>query len=360
MASVVCPQCIVLSGQLCELKAFATARDEETRILRAAQMECAHMAEEVKQLHLCVEEQRRVLQSQSSKPKDAGVGIFEWMSLVAKQQRERELALHESWETRLRALSAELSHALEGQTRTASLESELSQLRALYDEEVKKTNALQVCVMEQYRHLKSMEEAGGELHPDIGLATLSSLLGATVLTKPEESTALEANLAALAEELATVKTAAKAKDEALEALEARCTELQETLDATKEKELNASLAARAATAKVNELSDLLKLNSQRMQAELQRTSSDCMNAMKARDALQVRVYENLTQLQIAEARVRDLERATTTAQPLVQFARDVQALVLGLDASKSVDAEGSLPVQLAATSPSGKKKKGKK
>jgi predicted nucleic acid-binding Zn-ribbon protein len=260
----------------------------------------------------------------------------------------------------LRALSAELSHALEGQTRTASLESELSQLRALYDEEVKKTNALQVCVMEQYRHLKSMEEAGGELHPDIGLATLSSLLGATVLTKPEESTALEANLAALAEELATVKTAAKAKDEALEALEARCTELQETLDATKEKELNASLAARAATAKVNELSDLLKLNSQRMQAELQRTSSDCMNAMKARDALQVRVYENLTQLQIAEARVRDLERATTTAQPLVQFARDVQALVLGLDASKSVDAEGSLPVQLAATSPSGKKKKGKK
>ncbi len=364
MASVVCPQCILLSGQVCDLKAVLSARDEETRILRAAQIECAHMAEEVKQLHVCVEEQRRVLQTQSSKPKDPGVGIFEWMNLVSKQQRERVAALNESWEARVQTLSAQLSAVGVDQQRVTHLEDELAQTRRLLQEETAKSEALQVCVMEQYRHLRTMEEAGGAVHPEVGLATLKTVVPVLLPSAPAPAPPpvpsappapeLEERIAALSAEVATLKDIMKLKEEAIEALETQ-------IETSKEKELSATLAARTAGGKVNELSELLKLNSQRMQAELQRATNDCMNAMKSRDALQVRVYENMTQLQVAEARIRDLERAVVSSQPLVQFARDVQALVIGLDTPKLVDADGSLSVRCESPSTvAGKKKKGKK
>jgi hypothetical protein len=264
----------------------------------------------------------------------------------------------------VQTLSAQLSAVGVDQQRVTHLEDELAQTRRLLQEETAKSEALQVCVMEQYRHLRTMEEAGGAVHPEVGLATLKTVVPVLLPSAPAPAPPpvpsappapeLEERIAALSAEVATLKDIMKLKEEAIEALETQ-------IETSKEKELSATLAARTAGGKVNELSELLKLNSQRMQAELQRATNDCMNAMKSRDALQVRVYENMTQLQVAEARIRDLERAVVSSQPLVQFARDVQALVIGLDTPKLVDADGSLSVRCESPSTvAGKKKKGKK
>lgn len=162
-----------MTYDLCVARVQVQQQHEELCILRTAQRDCADMATEIQALQLCVEEQRRHLQAQSTKPKDPGVGIYSWMDVVSKQHQQRQaelLAAQQASAQQVVYLTeqvASLTAAVEvGKEATAATTNELEQAYR--------------CIVEQRRHIHSVATEGASADPDVGLMQLVRA-GAVVL-----------------------------------------------------------------------------------------------------------------------------------------------------------------------------------
>lgn len=162
---------------------------EELCILRQAQRECSDMATEIQALHVCVEEQRRHLQAQSSKPKDPGVGIFSWMDVLSKQHQQREADLRAAYELQVQALQvlhqtscSQVTYLTE---QVATLNASLQEAQQAAATSSKDLDMAYRCITEQRRHIHSVMTDGTSADTDVGLVPL--VRAGVVQWQPQEA-----------------------------------------------------------------------------------------------------------------------------------------------------------------------------
>lgn len=400
-AATLCVQCTRFSYDLCVTRAQLQQQYEEVCILRKAQTDCTDMAAEIQALHTCVEEQRRHLQAESSKPKDPGVGIFSWMQTMSDQHQQRETELRDAHEQQIHALAVvhedttarlqqQLAYLTEQVTVMTTLRQQGHQLA------VKNTQELAMayrCISEQRRHIQLLTHEGVNADPDVGLlplvragyvsleAPVKEPVPPEVLTRAHMCFVLATDAAAvevdtcrrqvLDAESANMKLRANLKnaETSMQSLRSENLSLNEKvtmLEKTANTVAFELLQSRNETLQV----DVERLTKDRdatingiryWQGEAQKITADLVTAIESRDRFQAEQFTALKECRLLTLRVTDLERQAVDMHRFYQLGQQVFGLVQGVSHSPVATNSGG---EAAATNTSegandidGKKKK---
>jgi hypothetical protein len=132
MSAQRCLKCDALSSQVLTFYNLYLSREEELRILRLSQVECMSMAEDIQNLHVCVEEQRLhlvKLANQRNMKVDSGVGLHILLNELSRKQRAQLETINSSCFAKLKDQGDELTKSREI---AATLQSEYTQLMASF------------------------------------------------------------------------------------------------------------------------------------------------------------------------------------------------------------------------------------
>lgn len=343
------------------------------------------MATEVVALQACVEEQRLELVSQSSSPKDPGVGIYVWMQTVSTAHQQRLNRLYTDHQAAEQSLQATHAHQLAFyQTQMMQLSSqlhavseELSTCQASLTERDSELVTAYHCIEEQRRHM----DAASTKNPNVGLTPLvkkgyvldPAWIASEVAKRVDEECAamrdswmrlmvLQQDVSAhLERELAEVKELLRAKSNAYqqkcEECDIKCDllttaslelELHSELklqDSKRDAELVAlvdkNVQLEAETQKlakevefVTKEKDACIKGIKHWQAETANITQNLVGALSSRDALQLKLYKVSVELQDKERAMVVLEEQLKQQEEASKFAMQVCGLAKTFSASR--------------------------
>lgn len=399
-----CAECLAVRAELCMLRHQLGVQVEELTILRKAQTECAEMAAEIEQLHLCVEEQRRHLQLQSKDPKDPGVGIFTWMQTVQRAHQDKVVAVRAECEEVVMNRTAVLAHqvALQEQ-QLATLHHEYTvaaeHAKRATDDLADKERELALaynCINEQRRHIASL--ASGACGPDVDVGLLpmvrAGVVSVETAVKPSVSDVGTDADDMLPPPVQDVELVERMKAMLLleyDAWDARLMNLTrenerlaqeadaasmfqqlytEVMRDTTDQSVRLAEAEASAEAATTRVSDLEKENKalfgglRHWKEEAQRVTAELTVVLGSRDRAHEERYQTLQQMFAIKERVTSLEEEMLREQKMNALGKQVLELASGVLRAQQEEELASSPPAPAASTAGGvadkKKKSGKK